>query len=434
MNIRRRMWIVVIILATGLVLAVSCSRDREKDATPGIETQGDSLETAPGAEDGEFAYWTCTMHPSVRESHPGKCPICGMDLVPVKKSASPDTTGTDLSFSVSAEKQRLAGVTFATVERKPIDKVIRAYGRVTYDETRLAVVNLRVSGWIEKLFVDFTGQPVGKGAPLFSLYSPDLVSAQSEYLLARKTAMSTGSLSKDEDLVRTARERLRLWQLSDEQIRQLEERGTPETRVVIGSPASGFVVEKMALEGMRVEPGMTLYKIADLSTVWVQAEIYEYDLPLVHVGQHATISFAGPDRSVIEGKVAYIDPVLQAETRAARVRIELANPKGRLKPDMYADVALHADLGARLVIPETAVLRTGERQIVFVNRGDGAFELRFVKLGVRGEGEYEVSDGLEEGEHVVSSANFLIDAESNVQGVLRRLEGETSAPAPGHVH
>lgn len=380
--------------------------------------------------------YTCTMHPSVRQSEPGRCPICGMDLVPVEPAVHTDTAGVDLTFAVSPAKQQLAGVAFATVERRLLATSIRAYGRVDTDETRLAVVNLRVSGWIEKLFVDFTGQFVRKGDPLLSIYSPELISAQSEYLLALRSALRYPGQTTDPEMVRTARERLRLWQFSDEQVHQLEARGEPETHVTIASPASGFVVEKMAIEGMRVEPGMTLYKIADLSSVWVQAEVYESDLAQVKVGQEALVTLPGQNNRALTGHVAYVDPVLSPQTRTARVRVVLENRDGTLKPDMYAVVTIRADLGERLVVPANAVLPTGEHEIVFVAKGGGRFEVRFVHTGVHGDEFYEVTDGLDAGERVVTSANFLIDAESKVQGVLQRLEsGAPSTPTPApHRH
>ncbi len=384
-------------------------------------------------ETGDVAFYTCTMHPSVHETRPGRCPICNMDLVPVMKKPAGEQGGVDLSFHVSTAKQQLVGVTFAQAERRAVHKVIVAYGKVDYDETKLAVVNLRVAGWIEKLHVDFTGQFVRKGDPLFHLYSPELVSAQSEYLLARTSSGKTGTYAAD--LVETARERLRLWQITDAQVAELERAGQPKTSIPILSPVSGYVIDKMAVEGMRIEPNMTLYRIADLSTVWLQADVYESELRFVKLGQTATVTLPSLAGRELEGRVSYIDPVLNPATRAARVRIAFDNRDGLLKPDMYANVELHVDLGERLVVPETAVLRTGERQIVFVDQGDGIFEMRLVKLGARAKGYYEIVEGLDGGERVVSSANFLIDAESRVQGVMKRLEGDTSdAPAPVHRH
>ena len=403
-----------------------------KPVTPAPETH-----EGHATDENVISFYTCTMHPSVHEMEPGRCPICNMDLVPVMKKPAADPGREpgkpDLSFHVSAAKQQMVGVTFAQAERRKIHKIIAAYGRVDYDETKLAVVNLRVAGWIEKLFVDFTGQFVKQGDPLFLLYSPELVSAQSEYLLALASADNKGTYA--DALVATSRERLRLWQITDEQVQQLERTGQPLSSIPILSPVSGYVVEKMAIEGMRIEPDMTLYRIADLSTVWLQADVYESELRFVSVGQPATVTLPTLAGKELRGTVSYIDPVLNSMTRAARVRIALGNRDGTLKPDMYANVELHVDLGERLVVPETAVLRTGERQIVFVDKGDGIFDMRLVKLGAHAKGYYEILDGIAVGDRVVSSANFLIDAESRVQGVMKRLEGDTSdAPAPAHRH
>ena len=426
----------IVAVSAAAIFGLVCSRpSQDQDAAGHRGATSTAKDSTSQGQVGEIEYYTCTMHPSVREAQPGRCPICGMDLVPVARVARSDTAGVDLTFSVSPAKQQLIGVTFAAVERRDIEKSVRAYGRVDYDETKLAVVNLRVSGWIEKLFADFTGQHVRKGDPLFALYSPDLISAQSEYLLARKSALRYPGQLTDPELVRTARERLRLWQFTDEQVTDLEARGEPQTSVTVFSPASGYVVEKTAVEGMRVEPGMTLYRIADLSTVWVQAEVYEFELPLVHVGQDALVSLSTLDGGPFRGTIAYVDPVLNPQTRTARVRVELPNREGVFKPDMYTVVTVRVELGERLVVPKSAVLQTGERDIVFVDRGGGVFEVRFVHAGVRTDDFYEIAHGLEEGERVVTSANFLIDAESNVQGVLRRMEGVTAEPSPtGHRH
>jgi Cu(I)/Ag(I) efflux system membrane fusion protein len=387
------------------------------------------------ADTAAIEYYTCTMHPSVRETKPGRCPICNMDLVPVRSAVPADTVGVDLTFSVSPAKQQLIGVTFATVEHKDLHHVIRAYGRVSPDETRAADVNLRVGGWIEELHVDFTGRAVKKGEPLFTLYSPELLAAQSEYLVALRAARGEGSMQEGASLVESARERLRLWQVTDEQIRALETTGEASANVTIVSPTTGVVVEKIAVKGMRVEPGMTLYKIVDLTRVWINADVYEFDLPLVHVGQEADVTVPTVPPQQRRGRIEYVDPYLDAQTRTARARIELANTDGRLKPEMFVDVGIHVELGERLVVPVSAVLRTGERQIVFVDQGGGIFEVRLVTLGASSEEVVEVVQGLHEGERVVSSANFLIDAESNVQGVLRRMEGSSAPETPAtHRH
>lgn len=381
----------------------------------------------------EIDYYTCTMHPSVKETKPGKCPICSMDLVPVMKKAKTSNDQVDLTFSVSPIKQQLIGVKFSPVEVRTLEKVIHAVGRVGYNERRLAVVNLRIGGWIQDLFVDFTGKFVSKGQQLFTLYSPELVSAQREYLIALESSQNEEQVEDASPLLETARQRLRLWGISDEQIAELEERGEPETYLAIESPIAGYVIEKMALKGMRVEPGMELYKIANLSTVWVYADVYEYELPHVKVGQQAAVKLSYFPGELFKGRISYIFPYLNPNTRTARVRIEFPNPGGKLKPEMFADVEIRVNLGKKLAVPESAILNTGERQIVFVDKGDGLFEVRFVKFGDRAEGFFEIKEGLKAGERVVSYANFLIDAESKVQGVLQRIEGG-GTPTLEHKH
>ncbi len=418
--------IAALILLCAALLVWSLRRDTGEQTAA-----GDSSEHADSVAN--VAYYTCTMHPSVRETEPGRCPSCNMDLIPVYATAAEDTEAVDLTFSVSSAKQQLIGVTFAQVRRAHVHRAVRAYGRVVPDETRAADVNLRVGGWIEDLFVDFTGRTVRQGEPLFSLYSPELLAAQSEYLVALRAARAGGSKAEGDRLVASARERLRLWQVTDARIRELEAGGEPSTVVTIVSPATGVVVEKMAVKGMRVEPGMTLYKIVDLTRVWINADVYESELSLIRVGQEVDVTVRTTPPMTLRGTVAYIDPVLDPSTRTARARVTLPNPEGRLKPEMYVEADFHLDLGERLVVPESAVLRTGKRQIAFVDKGDGVFEARLVTLGVHGEDYVEVVDGLGEGERVVTSANFLIDAEAQVQGVLRRL-GDGSAPAAAPVH
>ncbi len=398
-----------------------------------METPG---EHAEHRQENEVDYYTCTMHPSIKSPEPGKCPICSMDLTPVMKKPQASTEKVDLSFSVSPVKQQLIGVKFSTAEVVELHQTIRAVGRVDYDERKVAVVNLKISGWIKDLLVDYTGQLVRKGQPLFTIYSPELVSTQEEYLQARRAVQSTPIAATTTDyrqststvyinpqeVLNTARQRLLLWDITEEQIAELEKRGKPETYLTIHSPLNGHVIMKMALKGMHVDPGMELYKIADLSTVWVYADVYEYELSHVKIGQNATITLSYLPGKTFEGRITYVFPYLNMNTRTARVRIELPNRDGRLKPEMYADVEIHVDFGKKLAIPESAVLNTGVRQIVFVDKGNGLFEVRFVKLGSRAKGLYEIKGGLAEGERVVSYANFLIDAESKVQGVLQRLE------------
>ncbi|MVF23103.1 efflux RND transporter periplasmic adaptor subunit [Methylocaldum sp. BRCS4] len=321
---------------------------------------------------------------------------------------------------LSPIQRQLIGVTYGTVTKKPLVKVIRTVGRVEYDERKLAEVTLKISGWIQDLVVNSTGRLVKKGQPLLTIYSPDLVSAQQEYLLALRTrdklkdSRLHEALESAEFLVEASRNRLLLWDLTPAQIRALEQSGKPQFHQILYSPITGYVIEKEALQGQRVEPGTTLYKIADLSTVWVKAAIYEYELPLIREGQEAAISLAYIPGAVWRGTVDYIYPYLETETRTNQVRFVFPNPDHKLKPGMYANMELKADLGEKRVVPESAVLHSGVRNLVFVDRGEGRLEPREVTLGMQTEGYWEVLDGLEEGERIASSGNFLIDSESKL--------------------
>jgi Cu(I)/Ag(I) efflux system membrane fusion protein len=327
------------------------------------------------------------------------------------------------TIRLDAKQRQIAGLTYGTAERRALDKVIRTVGRFDVDERKFAAVTLKVGGYVDKLFVDYTGKPVRRGEPLFSIYSPDLVSAEQEYLLALQTqkALAKSQVPSASEsaasLLRASRERLKLWDLTEQQVQQLEESGKPDLHQTIRSPVSGIVLEKMVIAGQSVQAGMTLYRIADLSTIWVYGDVYEYELPFVKVGQPAEIRLSyTPDR-IFEAKVAYVYPTLDPKTRTARVRFELANtPDLSLRPEMYGGVELHVPLGERLVVPKAAVLDSGRRQLVFVAAGGGRLAPRDVKIGERLDDWMEVKEGLSPGDHVVTSANFLVDSESQLQG------------------
>lgn len=331
---------------------------------------------------------------------------------------------------VSPERQQLIGLKTGVVEHRSIERTIRTVGVVEFDERRLADVNVKIEGWIENLLVNFTGEPVRKGQPLLTIYSPDLVSTQEEYLQAlraRETLAKsrfTDIASGGETLVKAARRRLQFWDISDEEIAALERSGTPRKSLTIYSPIDGVVIEKMALRGKKVMPGETLYKVADLSTVWVHGEIYEYEVPLVKRGQAASVTLASYPAEVFHGKVSYIYPVLTEKTRTVKVRFEFPNTKDwKLKPQMYANVELKIPLGKRLVVPDEALLDSGTRQLVFIDKGQGTFEPRDVKVGARVEGYAEILAGLSAGERVVTSANFLIDSESQLKTAVGGMGG-----------
>jgi Cu(I)/Ag(I) efflux system membrane fusion protein len=325
------------------------------------------------------------------------------------------------TVQISPERQQLIGVRIGTVEKRPLQKVIRTNGRVEFDEKRLATISPKIGGWIEELYVDFTGAPVKKGAPLLTLYSPELVSTQEEYLAALRARQELAASPYPEvaasgnALVESARRRLRLWDISEEQIRELEQTGQARKSLTLYSPYGGIVLEKMAFKGMRVEPGMALYKLADLSVVWLIADIYEYELPLIRLGQQASINLSYLPGEAFTGKAVFIYPYLDAQTRTARVRFEFANPRGTLKPEMYAGVEITIRLGDKVAVPEGAIIDTGIRKVAIVDKGAGYFEPRDVKLGTKAGDYYEVLDGLKVGERVVTSANFLIDSESKLK-------------------
>ncbi len=349
---------------------------------------------------------------------------------------------------ISPEQQQLIGVKTVKVSVRPLQKIIRTVGRVEADERKLATINTKIEGWIEELYVDFTGRYVKKGEPLAEIYSPELLATQQEFIGALKWAgRQTGAahpsdaahgdhdktppsaslepvselqkmLAKDAAAALDAsRQRLRLWDISEKQIRKIEETGKPVRTLTLYSPVSGFVTQKMAVQGMKVMPGEKLFDIADLSTLWVIADIYEQELPFVRVGQPARITLSYFPGRELSSQIDYIFPSIAADTRTAKVRLTLPNTGGKLKPQMYTNVEIRINLGKRLTIPESAVIDTGRGQVVYVDRGGGSFEPREVQLGLRSNGYAEVLRGLKNGEKVASSANFLIDSEAQLKGI-----------------
>ncbi len=334
------------------------------------------------------------------------------------------------TVEISPEKQQLIGVKIATVSVRPLRKAIRTVGRIEYDEKRLRTVNTKVEGWIEKLYIDYTGRYVQKGEPMAELYSPELLATQEEYLSILKWRGGKGAdtqtgamISKDaETLVEAAKKRLQRYDISEEQIRELEQTGKARRTLTIYSPADGYVVQKMALQGMKVMPGEKLFDVADLSTVWVIADVYEYELSVIRVGETASISLSYIPGKEFTSKIDYVYPTLSGETRTARVRFTIPNPGGRLKPQMYSSVEIKISLGSKLAVPDDTVIDTGTRQIVYVDKGEGYFEPREIVLGLRAEGYREVLMGLKAGEKVAASAAFLVDSEAQLKGV-KPLEG-----------
>jgi Cu(I)/Ag(I) efflux system membrane fusion protein len=331
------------------------------------------------------------------------------------------------TVEIPADSQPLIGMKRVAVAVRPLVRTIRTVGRVEYDERQFRTVNTKIEGWIERLYVDYTGRPVKKGEPLADLYSPELLATQKEFLQFVKwsrepkpdaaAAVDPMVMRDAAALAAAARERLKLWDISEAQIRKIEETGEPVRTVTIFSPVDGHVVQKMAVQGMRVMAGEKLFDVAELSSLWVFADIYEADLPLIRPDQEAIITLAAYPGREFRARIEFVNPSLAGDTRTAKARFTLANPGEKLRPQMYTDVEMKVDLGKRLTVADDAVIDTGVRQIVYVDRGGGNFEPREVSLGPRIEGFREVLRGLRAGEKVAASAAFLVDSEAQLRGV-----------------
>ncbi len=360
----------------------------------------------------------------------------GMDYIAVFDAEPGDEPATGNQIKISTDKVQKLGVRTEAVQLRSMDRTIRAAGRVEPDERRIFMIAPKFEGYVERLYVNVTGQPVAKGQPLFEVYSPELVSLQREYAIAAQGVVSLKGADSPAQLgmarlVESSLQRLKNWDISEEQVKALVASGESKRTMTFRSPVSGIVTEKKAVQGMRFMPGETLYQVSDLSAVWVVADVAEQDIGLVRNGSKASIKInAYPDK-LFAGKVTYIYPTLKAETRSVQVRVELANPGLLLKPSMFAQVELPVSTkGQVLTVPVSAVIDSGTRQIVLVQLGAGRFEPREVKLGERSDDHVAVREGLKEGELVVTAANFLIDAESNLKAALGSFgSASNSAPA-----
>ncbi len=404
-----------------------------KEAMPGVPAAAESSAASTEGK-GKILYYRHPMGlPEI--SYEPKKDSMGMDYIAVYENEAADDA--DI-VRVSLDKVQKLGVKTEPAMVRDVMRTVRAVGTVQLDERGMATVTTKFEGWIEKLIVNTTGQPVRRGQPLMEIYSPDLVVAQQEYLIAWQTlrrlqGASAEARASAQRFVDAALQRLRNWDISEPQLKRLREQGTASRRMTIFSPAGGHVMEKMVQQGMRVMPGEPLYEIADLSTVWLVADVFEQDLGLIRIGEKVRISVNAYPGETFSGTVSFIYPTIAPATRTAKVRIEIPNPEDRLKPNMYATVEIAARIGATAVVavPESAVLDSGMRQAVLIERGEGRYEPRLVKLGARADGIVEVREGLAEGEKVVVSANFLIDAESNLQAALRAFvadEPDASSP------
>ena len=389
----------------------------------------------PGAAAGrKIVAYIDPMHPWYKSDKPGIAPDCGMKLTPVYEgdqlpATSRRSDAPPGAVEITPEKQQLIGVQFGAAEYTESNPTVRAAARVTMDETRIAKVQTKIEGWINRVFVDFTGIEVHQGQPLLTLYSPEALATQQEYLLAMKARKTMADNPLDElkttsdSLLAAARRRLELWDISQAQIDGIEQSGQPLKDLTLYAPISGFVTERNAFPKQRITPDTVLYTVADLSNVWVMADVFEYEAADIRVGQPATLTLSYlPGRS-FHGKVSYIQPQVDAATRTLKVRLQFANPGYLLKPDMYGDIEFRTGGARKLTVPQSAVLNAGLRQVVFVDCGDGFFEPRQVKIGESAGDRVEILSGLSAGERIVTSGNFLIDSESQLKAALNDMTG-----------
>ena len=380
---------------------------------------------------------------------------------PAAQEAAPVAAAAEVpTIEIPTDKQKLIGVRTAVAQVQPLAKTIRTVGLVDYDQRKLNTINTKIEGWIEKLYVNFTGTYVKKGEPVADIYSPELWATQQEFINMVRWAKSGRARSEEgqkaadsprdgpdigsmidkdaQSLVNAARERLKLWDISDSQIRKIEESEQPIRTLTVYSPYSGYVLQKYVNQGGRIMPGEKLFDVADLSSVWITADIYEFELPLVKVGDPAVVQLSYFPGRQFSTRIDYIYPTLEGGTRTAKARFTIPNQGGLLKPQMFTNVELKISLGRRLAVPADAVINTGVRRVAYVDKGDGNFEPREVVTGVEAESLVEIMAGLKAGDRVASAANFLIDSEAKLKGVepLPRTKQQAPSPqtAPRHQH
>ncbi len=399
--------------------------DAHQPSEESMDMEKDAKSDEPTGEK-KILYWRAPMDPTYISDNPGKSPM-GMDLIPVYEGEEEVSGGPTVVIDPVTVQN--IGVQTTPVEKMDLYRIIRTVGHVDYDEEKLYRVNIKFSGWIEKLYVDETGQEVRRGQPILEIYSPELVTTQEEYLLALRNAEKLGESpfgeisSSARSLLESTRRRLLYWDITEKQIQDLEEQGIVSKTMTLYAPVAGIVVSKMVEQGMHVKSGMDLYRIADLSTIWVYAHIFEYEVPWVKVGQTVEMELPYVPGKEFQGRVEYIYPYLDQKTRDVKIRIVFRNPDLDLKPQMYANVRLESRIGrAVTAVPGESIIRSGKRNLVFVSKGGGKFEPRNVVLGAEGQDDYvHVLAGLQPGEEVVTSAQFLLDSESRLKEAIQKM-------------
>jgi RND family efflux transporter MFP subunit len=396
-----------------------------KKAPDGMDFVPVYEEQKGGSGQKKIAYYQDPMHPWFTSDKPGTAPDCGMDLVPVYEGDE-SVEG----IKIDPVTVQNIGVKIETVKKQKLNNIIRTTGKVDYDETKVTTITTKIMGWVEKLFVDYTGKYISKGQPLFEIYSPELVSTQEEYLQAIRYLKKVSNSSEEikngaQELVNSAKRRLLYWDISEKDINEIEKNNAPKKTLTIYSQVNGTVVEKMVFEGQQIMAGMSLYKVADLSTVWVMADIYQVDLPWIKLGQKVDLELSYLPGKTYKGTVTYIYPYLNEETKTVKVRTEVRNTSNyNFKPGMFATVKLVSPISVdAVIVPDQAIIRTGERTIAVMSLGGGYFDPREVKLGVSSDGLVQVLDGIKDGEKIVISSQFLIDSESNLKAAIQQMRG-----------
>ncbi|MFQ5417378.1 MAG: efflux RND transporter periplasmic adaptor subunit [Myxococcota bacterium] len=428
-------WIALVGLVAGAAVGGWWAGTRSMPSSPAPSNQEAGDGPCPGGA--QPLYWKAPMDPTFVRDEPGKSPM-GMDLVPVCPGEGAAVGGGGARIEPTLVQNM--GVRLAPVARRDLSRQVRAVGRVDYDERLVDHVHTKIQGWVEKLFVEYEGEMVKSGQPMLEIYSPELVSTQEELLQAARYRDATAASSFDdvveggEALFRASRRRLELWDIPERDIQRLLETRQVRKNLTLYAPGPGVVVDLMVRKGMEVDPNMRLYTIADLSHVWVYADVYEYELPWIAVGQEGVAELSYLPGKRFDGEVTYVYPFLDPKTRTVRVRLEFPNPGIVLKPDMFANVTIETEtLEDVLAVPEEAIIRSGQRTMAIVAVGEGHFSPREVSLGIdSGDGWVEVREGLSEGERVVTSGQFLIDSESKLQEAVQKMLSAESTPEAKH--